>query len=166
MRRMTPRRRRGMTLIETLIGFLILFFVMLSVLQMFSMALAVNMGAAARTDLTHRAQRVAETIRTIYGFKSSHPTTFTAMLASSGVNLSSQNGTTVTVPPTTASEPFWASWAQVRPSGVPYTISYTVSSGAAGPWVVTVLAQPTTTGVTYPGIIGPGKAVTYVATVQ
>ena len=165
MRRTTPRRRRGMTLIETLIGFLILLFVMLSVLQMFSMALAVNMGSAARTDLTYRAQRVSETIRTIYGFKDSQPTTFASMKTNSGVDLAAQNGTTVTVPPT-GKETFWASWAQVVATGVPYSISYSVSAGASGPWTVTVIAQPTTSGVRYPGILGAGKAVTYVATVK
>ena len=165
MRRTTHRRRRGMTLIETLIGFLILLFVMLSVLQMFSMALAVNMGSAARTDLTYRAQRVSETIRTMYGFRNSKPTTFATLQTNSGVNLGGQIGTTVTVPPT-GKEAFWTSWAQVTGTGVPYAISYSVAGTVAGPWTVTVIAQPTTTGVRYPGILGVGKAVTYVSTIQ
>jgi Tfp pilus assembly protein PilV len=167
MRRATPRRGRGMTLIEVLIGFLILAFVTVSVLQMFSMALAVNMGSAARTDLTYRAERVAETIRTMYGIERTNTTLFNTMKTNSGVDLSTQVGQTVSVPPT-GKEAFWDSWAKVAATNVPYAISYTVATGTNNArWVVTVTARPTTSGVArYPGMIGAGKAVNYAATIQ
>jgi len=62
---MARRRRgeRGLTLIEVLVAFFILFVVTLAVLQLLSMAYLVNLGAIVRTDLTYRAEQVVEQIR-------------------------------------------------------------------------------------------------------
>lgn len=70
MRRATVRRRagdrkgeRGLTLIEVLVAFFVLFVVTLAVLQLLSMAYLVNLGSMIRTELTYRAEQVVETIR-------------------------------------------------------------------------------------------------------
>ena len=171
MKKRARTKQRGMTLIETLIGFLILFFVLISVLQIFSMAYAVNMGSAARTDLTYRAQRVAEVIRTIYAFERTETATFDALKASSGVDLENQVGTepvTVSLPPS-GKEAFWGSgWANVVEPDAPFELSYEVTAGTTGGarFTVTVTAQPKTTGKKYPGLAGVGKAVRYAATIQ
>jgi type II secretory pathway pseudopilin PulG len=168
---MKPRARRGergMTLIETLVAFLILFFVLISVLQIYAMAYAVNMGSSARTDLTYRAQRVAEVIRTIYAFRTAEPTTYATLVSSSGVNLAAQANTgPVTLPPT-GKEAFWGSaWANAIEADAPYEITYEVTSVSGGaPFTVNVVAQGKTTGKRYMGIIGSGKAVRYAATIQ
>lgn len=54
---------RGLTLIEVLVSFFILFVVTLAVLQLLSMAYLVNLGSMVRTELTYRAEQVVETIR-------------------------------------------------------------------------------------------------------
>lgn len=173
MKREARRGERGMTLIETLVAFLILFFVMVSVLQIYAMAYAVNMGSAARTDMTYRAQRVAEVIRTIYAFRTSEPTTFATLQTSSGVDLDAQlNGGPVTLPPSGAAA-FWGpAWANVIEdpyveASAPYALTYEVTPGTGGAdFTVTVVAQSKTTGKRYLGTIGPGKAVRYAASIQ
>ncbi len=168
MLRRARKAERGMTLVETLIAFLILFFVLVSVLEMFTMAYAVNMGSAARTDLTYRAQRVAEVIRTIYAFEVRQPTTFATLQTNSGVNLAAQMNTTVVLPPT-GTESFWGSgWANVIEQNAPYALTYQVAPGTGGArWTVTVVAQTRTggNGTQFQGIIGPGKAVRYAASI-
>ena len=57
------KKERGLTLIEVLVAFFILFVVTLAVLQLLSMAYLVNLGSLIRTDLTYRAERVVETVR-------------------------------------------------------------------------------------------------------
>jgi prepilin-type N-terminal cleavage/methylation domain-containing protein len=57
------RGQRGMTLIEVLISFLILLIISLAVLELFSLSVAVNLGSLGRTELTYKAQVVAETVR-------------------------------------------------------------------------------------------------------
>lgn len=62
-RPVSRRRQRGMTLIEVLVSFFILFVVTLAVLELFSLSVAVNLGSAARTEMSFKAQLVAETVR-------------------------------------------------------------------------------------------------------
>ncbi|HVN77137.1 MAG TPA: prepilin-type N-terminal cleavage/methylation domain-containing protein [Thermoanaerobaculaceae bacterium] len=57
------RNERGLTLVEVLVAFFILFVVTLAVLQLLSMAYLVNVGSLARTELTYKAEQVVETIR-------------------------------------------------------------------------------------------------------
>lgn len=168
MLRRARKAERGMTLVETLIAFLILFFVLIAVLEMFTMAYAVNMGSAARTDLTYRAQRVAEVIRTIYAFEVRQPTTFATLQTNSGVDLVAQMNSTVALPPT-GTDSFWGSgWANVVEQGAPYELSYQVAPGTGGArWTVTVVAQARAggSGHQYQGTVGPGKAVRYAASI-
>ncbi|MGE5235713.1 MAG: type IV pilus modification PilV family protein [Acidobacteriota bacterium] len=56
-------RQRGLTLVEVLVSFVILAIISLAVLELFSLSVAVNMGSKGRTELTYRAQMVAETVR-------------------------------------------------------------------------------------------------------
>src|SRR5512135_62154 len=56
---------RGSSLIEVMVALMIMLFLMIGVLQLFSMAYLVNLGAGARTEMTMRAEQVMENIRTI-----------------------------------------------------------------------------------------------------
>jgi len=58
--------RRGSTLIEVLLSLAIMALVMVGILQMFSIALVVNRGAAARTHMLFRCQQVIENLRYYY----------------------------------------------------------------------------------------------------
>ena len=57
------KKERGLTLIEVLVAFFILFVVTLAVLQLLAMAYLVNLGSMVRSELTYRAERVIETVR-------------------------------------------------------------------------------------------------------
>jgi Tfp pilus assembly protein PilV len=167
MRSARRRGERGMTLVEVLIAFLILFVVTLSVLQLFSLALAVNLGSLARTDLTYRAQRAAETIRWVYAYETRDPTLFTTLQTQSGIDLGTQQGTTVTLP-ATDTDAHWSFWgpagAAVVDENAPFIVSYQVDTLAVGGrWRVTVTARPQQSGVQYAGSISGSKAVRYVA---
>jgi Tfp pilus assembly protein FimT len=63
-RRQTDRKNeRGLTLVEVLVAFFILFVVTLAVLQLLAMAYLVNLGSMTRTELTYKAEQVVEIIR-------------------------------------------------------------------------------------------------------
>ncbi len=164
------RGERGMSLVEVLVAFFLLLVISLSVLEMFSLAYAVNMGAQARTDLTYRAQRVGEAIRWIYSLQEGNPTLFESAKTSSGVDLAAQTGTSVTLP-TAASAPTWAFWG---PAGVnvveedaPFVLRYAVEDGGAvGRWRVVVGAEPRGDGRRYLGSVSAAKAVRYVAVIR
>ena len=57
---------RGSSLIEVLVALLIMLFLMIGVLQLFSMAYLVNLGAGARTEMTSKAEQVMENIRYLH----------------------------------------------------------------------------------------------------
>lgn len=57
------RGEKGSSLLEVLIAMAILLFLMVGVLSMFSVAFLSNMGAAARTEMTYKAQQVAGAIQ-------------------------------------------------------------------------------------------------------
>jgi hypothetical protein len=145
-----------MTLVEVLISFFILFVVTLAVLELFSLSIAVNLGSAARTEMSYKAQLVAETVRT---------QNFFALQTFAGRNATCVplvNGTVAL--PQSGCETFWG------PDGVnawradaPYALEYQITT-AGGFRHVTVTAYPMTTGATrYPGAGIPNKAVRYVA---
>lgn len=54
---------RGTTLVEVLIAMFVLLVLVLGVLNLFSVALAMNLGSAARTELTYKAVDVIEILR-------------------------------------------------------------------------------------------------------
>lgn len=167
MKRARRRGEEGMTLVEVLVAFLILFVVTLSVLQLFSLALAVNLGSLARTDLTYRAQRTAETIRWVYAYEVRDPTLFGTLQTQSGLDLGTQQGTTVTLP-TSNADARWGFWgpsgAAVVEDNAPFILSYEVDPlGTGGRWRITVTARPSQGGVQYAGSVSGSKAVRYVA---
>jgi Tfp pilus assembly protein PilV len=62
--RVTRRRgQRGLSLIEVLVAFFLLFVVTLAILEMLSMAYIVNQATEMRTELTYKAQLVVEQVR-------------------------------------------------------------------------------------------------------
>jgi Tfp pilus assembly protein PilV len=170
MRAQTQRRRRrgehGIGLVETLAAFLLLFIVTLAVLQLFSMAAAVNLGALARTDLSYRAERTLEVIRIQDALKR------LATPANNSTCCPLNAGTNTLPVDSTNCLTFWGSGGyNVWSPGAPYTISYTVGVVAAdandssiGGTEVAVTATPNTTGSTqYLGAVALVKAVRYVA---
>lgn len=161
---------RGITLVEVLFALVILMIITLSVLQLFSMSLMVNMGSAARTDLAYKCQQVAETIRWIYSFEDRDPAVFATLLTGSGVNLVSQMATAVYLPRAAADTgyQFWGpNGANVVDDPAPYTITYRVDPGTGGNrFSVTVTAQPATTGARYIGAVSAAKAVQYAAIIR
>lgn len=150
------RRQRGVTLIEVLVAFFVLFVVTLAVLQMLSMAYMVNLGALIRTDLTYRAQRVVETIRLQQYRISLDPAAQDNTCCPVGVNASK------TIAPGDCTT-FWGpGGANVMEANARYSLTYSID-GTGG---VTVQAVPLTTGANV--YLGPAanKAVVYVAKLQ
>ncbi len=155
------RSERGLTLVEILVAFAILFFVTLAILELFTMAYAVQRGAGVKTDLQYRAERAIEVIRWINRLgKQTNPVDLTSD-AISGVRLSAQTGTSVDLP-TSASDTRWAFWG---PAGVgvveanaPYILSYSVETGTSG-YIVTVTARPAALGAAYVAKSAAFKAV-------
>ncbi len=149
------KRERGLTLVEVLVAFFILFVVTLAVLQLLSMAYLVNLGSLVRTDLTYRAERVVETIR-LQRYRLTIGGTADACCpvgASANMTISASDATCM---------PFWGPLgANVVETGARYTLSYNITNNA-----VTVQALPLTSG---PDVyLGPAatKAVVYVAQLQ
>ena len=146
-----------MTLIEVLVSFFILFVVTLAVLELFSLSITINLGSAARTEMSYKAQLVAETVRMQNFFDRE------TLTGRNATCCPLTNGT-VAIPQSTTCEAFWG------PGGVnawrtdaPYALEYQVST-IGGFRQVTVTAYPLTTGSTrYPGAGISNKAVRYVA---
>jgi len=165
------RGERGMSLVEVLVAFFLLLVISLSVLEMFSLAYIINMGAEARTDLTYRAQRVGEAIRWIYSLEEENPMMFEAAKANSGVDLAALTpGTKVNLPVSPAA----AEWAFWGPAGMNvvepdarFVLNYTVEEGGlGGRWRVTVGAEPRADQRRYLGSVSAAKAVQYVAVIR
>jgi len=146
-------KERGLTLIEVLVAFFILFVVTLAVLQLLSMAYLVNLGSLIRTDLSYRAERVVETIRLqrfrVHNGASDDP----CCPVGSAANLTIQPDTCQT---------FWGpSGANVIEPDARYQLTYNITNNT-----VTVKAAPLTTGGNQ--YLGPAtfKVVVYVAQLQ
>ena len=149
------RRQRGVTLIEVLVAFFILFVVTLAVLQMLSMAYMVNLGALIRTDLTYRAQRVVETIR-LQRYRIFLGQAADDLCCPVGLNK------TKTIAPGDC-KAFWGpDGANVMEDDARYTLTYSIGANGS----VTVQAIPLTSGANV--YLGPAanKAVVYVAQLQ
>jgi Tfp pilus assembly protein PilV len=143
------KAQRGVTLVEALLAFLILFIVMLAILEMFALSIAVNRGCLARTDLAYRCERVIETIR--------FQTAIAPAARSACVPLT---GTfPVTLPPGTTCDAYWgAAGVNVIMADAPFTISYTIANG-----VLTVEGRANLSGTQYLGQANVTKVVRYVA---
>lgn len=137
---------RGSSLIEVLVALLIMLFLMIGVLQLFSMAYLVNMGSGARTEMTSKAQQVMENIRYLHyltkttggGLGKTAPTGI-------GITFPLAAGATGTIDPTTAT--YWGPtgayvFSSTADNKTPYMISYAIVD--ADPYYqVTVTVQPT-----------------------
>lgn len=164
-----PQGERGSSLIEVLIALLILFFLMIGVLQMFAMAYLVNLGSAARTEMTYKCQQVTENLR------------YLRFLEGEGVVLSQPTGITFAEGtynlPYTSSELSGSFWGPAlanvveAPDG-PFRLSVTIADGDAagepGMWIVTASATPVLTpgARRYRGAGLHSKRVDYVAHIQ
>ncbi len=147
--------QRGVTLIEVLVAFFILFVVTLAILQMLSMAYLVNLGSLTRTDLTYRAQRVVETIRL---------QRYRIFLGQAADNACCPVGvgSSKTIAPGDCTA-FWGpDGANVVETNARYSLTYSIDTGGS----VTVNAVPLTSGANL--YLGPtaNKAVVYVAQIQ
>jgi pilin/secretion family protein with methylation motif len=169
--------RRGSSFVEVLLAMTIMALVLVGILQMFSVSLIVNKGAAARTQMLFKCQQVVENIRWYY-YVTGH-----SLAAPTNTGIPVLGAVTVNLPydGTEAEYPFWGpDGANVieRPNGA-YKLSYTIVDDLAqqlnppaGPhvFVITVTAVPTDVAggpgaVRYLGIgtNGGGKRVDYVA---
>jgi hypothetical protein len=175
---------RGSSFVEVLLAMTIMALVLVGILQMFSVSLIINKGAAARTQMLFKCQQVVENVRWYY-YVTSH-----SLAAPTNTDIPPL-GTVSTDPcapafclPYVATDPGYAFWgpdgANVieRESG-PYKVSFTITEdlaqemGTAAPlvpvhvWVITVSAVPTNVAGAsrYLGIgtNGGGKRVDYVA---
>ena len=176
-RRTGSLSRRGSSFVEVLLAMTIMALVLVGILQMFSVSLIINKGAAARTQMLFKCQQVVENIRWYY-YLTSHP----LLATPAGTGIPALGAAIVNLP-YDGTEPEYAFWGPTganvieRPNG-PYQISYTIVDDLtqqlnppAGPhvFVITVSAVPTVSNVAgtahYLGIgtNGGGKRVDYVA---
>jgi prepilin-type N-terminal cleavage/methylation domain-containing protein len=142
-----PRRERGSSFIEILIALAILAVLMVGVLQMFSVALIMNNGSSARTDLLYKAQQVVENLRLIQFLERSGSP---AARIASGIQPLAATTTPIYLPfhaTDTSTTLTWAYWgpdgfAVVDQERLPYRLSYTIENRDANFWLVTVTATP------------------------
>ncbi|HEX7678780.1 MAG TPA: hypothetical protein VF713_11695 [Thermoanaerobaculia bacterium] len=169
--------RRGSSFIEVLLAMTIMALVLVGILQMFSVSLIVNKGAAARTQMLFKCQQVVENLRWYYYVTSQHLAT-DAVIGTTGIPPTpAATATPVPLPYDGTPSDQWAFWG---PAGAnvmevengPYQISYSIANDAnqtlnsgVNVWVITVSAVPTNVpGATrYLGVGGGGKRVDYVA---
>ena len=157
----TKKGEKGMTLVEVLFALLILTFISLATLELFSLSVAQSLGAYSRTDLSYRAERVVEAVRLQAALAQRDPATNNADCCPLAAT-----GTPNVLPVTDNCSAFWGdNGAGVWQPGAPFTLSYTVTPGALGR-VVTVEAVPNSGGSRYIGSVSSAKAVRYVAQIQ
>jgi Tfp pilus assembly protein PilE len=162
---------RGTTLVEVLVASAVMAILMVGVLQVFSVSLLTSQGAAARTDLTYRAQQVVENLRMIQYFAKSGNWT-PAQLAGLGATPNPSSTKSFYSIPTTGAtaisntNAFWIAAGVVTGPSDPFRISYSVVdlTGTPGepPWAtgyysVVVTAAP----VNAPGATIPSGAAFY-----
>lgn len=165
--------RRGSSFVEVLLAMTIMALVLVGILQMFSVSLIINKGAAARTQMLFKCQQVVENLRWYYYVTQRS----LAAPIGTGIPVLGAASTDACAPafcvPYLGTETEWAFWGpdganvMEAPNG-PYKISYRIEADAAqSTWVITVSAVPTdVAGATrYLGIgtNGGGKRVDYVA---
>lgn len=171
-RRKGALSRRGSSFVEVLLAMTIMALVLVGILQMFSVSLIINKGAAARTQMLFKCQQVVENIRWYYYVTSN------SLAAPVGTGIPALGATTVNLP-YAGTEPEYAFWGPtganvIERANGPYQISYTIKDDplqtlntGAVVWVITVSAVPTNVAgaAHYLGIgtNGGGKRVDYVA---
>jgi type II secretory pathway pseudopilin PulG len=143
---------RGSSLIEVMVALMIMLFLMIGVLQLFSMASLVSMGAGARTEMTSKAQQVVENMRYLQYLTKPIPTglgqAIPTGLGSTGFTFPIAAATSGTLDPT--ANAYWGpTGANVFPTSgsnnTPYEISYTIQDGSPSGifWLVTITVEPT-----------------------
>jgi len=144
LKRFLRGKLRGTSLIEVLIAMAIMALMIVGTLQMFFVALSVNVGASTRTQLTFKAQQVAENIRQVEYLAQ----TYAQVPANTGIPTGQSITASSHTLPYLGTEPEYAYWG---PSGVnvvegpkmPYRLSYDISDNTqTNTWVVTVNAIP------------------------
>lgn len=142
--------QRGSSLIEVMVALMIMLFLMIGVLQLFTMAYLVNLGSGARTEMTQKAEQVVENMRYLQyltkaspkGLGQAPPGTTTTI----GLAFPINGAATGTLDPTTNT--YWGpTGANVFPStstnATPYQISYAIADATTW-WRVTITVQNTT----------------------
>ena len=169
---------RGSSLLEVLIAMAILMMLMVGILSLFSMAFVSNMGAMARTEMTYKAEQVAEGIRYLNFVYKTNPTslpsstitgiTLPLAATSTPINLTTVSGSALTYSywgyPTSAAP---NNIGIIDPQDLPYQVLVSVSAADAttGLASITVTVSPaaTTIGRKYMGAKMAWKEVNYVA---
>lgn len=155
---------RGSSLLEVLIALFIMLVLTLGILQMFSMAYMMNMGSAARTQLTFKCEQVTEVLRFAGGLIREGGT------VPAGSNIVFTTGDYLL--PYEGSEADYAFWGPggsnvVEAPREPYRLSYNIVDDGNF-WLLTVVAVPADPAVDagarrYIGAGITGKRVTYVS---
>jgi hypothetical protein len=148
-------RESGSSLLEVLIAVAILMILMVGVLSMFSMAYLMNLGSAARTEMTYKAQQVSDVIRYLNLIQRSAPASLPAS-TDTGLTFPLTAGTPVTITALSGSNllyPYWGSPTStlldaagiVDPGDMPYDITVGIAGpDAAGVVTVSVAVVPNT----------------------
>ena len=149
---------RGESLVEVLAALAILLFILVGVLQLFTMALLSFHGTSAHAEMVRRGQDVVEIIRMVRS---------SGVSGNSGILPLSIGTRQLPVADTDAGFDFWGPGGYgVIEDEARYRVSYAISDGGTD-WVVSVFVEPNTgsTGNKYMGSVG-GKAVRYAARVR
>ncbi len=154
--RSVPRNERGSSLIEVLVSMMILLFVLLGVMQLFSLSLIVDRTANAQNEMMVKAQMVIEIIRMISATGNSGTSNILPL------SISSRDL------PVSSSDSGWTFWGPqgmgVVEDEARYRLSYQITDAGTS-WIVTVFAQPNqdSSGATY--LTSSNKGVRYAAQV-
>jgi Tfp pilus assembly protein PilV len=129
------RSEHGSSLVEVLASMVILLFVMLGTLQLFTMALAVDRVTDAQSEMTTKAHTVVEIIRLVNSTKQDGTGTSGILPLSEGTR----------VLPRGLSDDGYDFWGPngfgVIEHNARYEVAYEVTD--AGPdWIITVMARP------------------------
>lgn len=158
----TRNDERGTTLVEVLVATVVLLILMLGVLQLFSVSMTMNLGAAARTELTYKAVDVIEVLR--YANSPEAPAGWNdvnhAYLAGGDYAL-----------PIDSSEAGWAFWGPallniVEDDKAPYRMFYQVTDmGTEYQVIVRAVPRLTDGARRYQGMGIANKEIDYAATI-
>jgi type II secretory pathway pseudopilin PulG len=159
------RGQRGLSLIEVLVAFFILFVVTLAILEMFSMAFLVNKNAEMRSELSFKAEQVIEQVRVQVALQGPGGPANACCPIVLGTTFEVTRDAANT---SSCAYGYWGPYgANIVEPNPRYEIRYNITAGTSGRNVLTVEAVPTTIpGFRYVGQQGStaaGKVVRYVA---
>ena len=151
-------KEKGESLVEVLAALAILLFILVGVLQLFTMALLSFHGTSAHSEMVQRGEAVVEIIRMVRS---------SGVSGNSGILPLAVGNRQLPVASTDTGFDFWgpAGFGVVEDQSR-YRVTYAVADGGTQ-WVVSVFVEPNTgnTGNKYLGSVG-GKAVRYAARVR